>query len=183
MYIAMANWWALVLRGVVAILFGVMTFIWPQITLATLVLLFGAYAIVDGVFAIIAGVRAPREFARWWVLLIEGILSVIAGVMAFIIPGITALLLLGLIAGWAIITGVIEIVAAVQLRKEIQGEWLLALGGITSILFGVLLLLNPGAGALAVLWLIGIYAILFGIILVLLGLKLRGMLHGSATTV
>ncbi|HZJ43342.1 MAG TPA: DUF308 domain-containing protein, partial [Pyrinomonadaceae bacterium] len=95
----------------------------------------------------------------------------------------TALILLGLIAGWAIITGVIEIVAAVQLRKEIQGEWLLALGGITSVLFGVLLLLNPGAGALAVLWLIGIYAILFGIILVLLGIKLRGMLHGSATTV
>ena len=156
MFVAMTNWWALVLRGVVAILFGVMTFIWPQITLATLVFLFGAYAIVDGVFAIVAGVRAPREFARWWVLLIEGILSVIAGLIAFAVPGITALLLLGLIAGWAIITGVIEIVAAVQLRKEIQGEWLLALGGITSILFGVLLLLNPGAGALAVLWLIGI---------------------------
>jgi uncharacterized membrane protein HdeD (DUF308 family) len=183
MFVAMTNWWALVLRGVVAILFGVMTFIWPQITLATLVLLFGAYAIVDGVFAIVAGVRAPREFTRWWVLLIEGILSVIAGVIAFAIPGITALFLLGLIAAWAIITGVIEIVAAVQLRKEIQGEWLLALGGITSILFGVLLLLNPAAGALAVLWLIGIYAILFGIILVLLGFKLRGMLHGSATTV
>ena len=183
MFVAITNWWALVLRGVVAILFGLMTFVWPQITLATLVLLFGAYAIVDGIFAIVAGVRAPREFARWWVLLIEGILSVIAGLFAFAIPGITALILLGLIAAWAIITGVVEIIAAIQLRKEISGEWILALSGIASIIFGVLLLLNPGAGALAVLWLIGAYAILFGILLVALGFKLRGLLHGTATTV
>jgi uncharacterized membrane protein HdeD (DUF308 family) len=183
MYVAMTNRWALVLRGVVAIIFGLVAFIWPRITLATLVLLFGAYVLVDGIFAIVAAVRAPKEFARWWVLLIEGVLSILAGIIAFAIPGITALILLGVIAGWAIVTGVVEIVAAIQLRKEIQGEFFLALAGLTSIIFGVLLLWNPAAGALAVLWIIGAYAILFGVLLIALGMKLRGLLHGTVQTV
>ncbi|HEV7842287.1 MAG TPA: HdeD family acid-resistance protein [Pyrinomonadaceae bacterium] len=169
------NWWTLVLRGLVAIIFGLLTFVWPGISLVALVFLFGAYALVDGAFAIVAGIRAPREYKRWWVLLIEGIFSVIAGVLAFAVPGITALFLLGLIAAWAILTGVMEIVAAIQMRKYITGEWLMILSGIASILFGGLLLWNPGAGALAVVWIIGAYAIVFGVLLVGLGFRLRGL--------
>jgi uncharacterized membrane protein HdeD (DUF308 family) len=169
------NWWVLALRGIAAIIFGLLAFVWPGISLVALVFLFGAYALVDGAFAIVAGIRAPRDYKRWWVLLIEGILSVIAGVLAFAVPGITALFLLGLIAGWAILTGVIEIVAAIQMRKYITGEWLMILSGIASILFGGLLLWNPGVGALAVVWIIGAYAIVFGVLLLGLGFRLRGL--------
>jgi uncharacterized membrane protein HdeD (DUF308 family) len=139
-----------------------------------LVFLFGAYAITDGVFAIAAGVRG-RDQKRWWLLLIQGIFGVIAGVMAFFVPGITALFLLGLIAGWALFTGVLEVVAAIQMRKHITGEWLLALSGILSVFFGALLLMNPAAGALAVVWIIGAYAIVFGVLLLALGFKLRSL--------
>lgn len=168
------NWWTLALRGLLAVIFGVLAFVWPGITLLSLVFLFGAYAIVDGVFAIVAGVRR-REQKRWWLLFIQGILGVIAGILAFTLPGMTALILLGLIAGWALFSGVLEIVAAIQMRKYITGEWLLALSGIASVLFGVLLLLNPAAGALAVVWIIGVYAVLFGVLLLALGFKLRGL--------
>jgi uncharacterized membrane protein HdeD (DUF308 family) len=169
------NWWTLVLRGLVAVVFGLVAFVWPGITLTALVFLFGAYALIDGAFAIVAGIRAPKEYKRWWVVLIEGILSVIAGVIAFTVPGITALFLLGLIAGWAIFTGVLEIIAAIQMRKYITGEWLMVLTGVLSVVFGVLLLLNPFAGALAVVWIIGAYAIVFGVLLIALGVRLRGL--------
>jgi len=169
------GWWSLVLRGIAAIAFGILAFVWPAITLTALVFLWGAYALVDGVFAIVAGVKTYGENRRWWVLLLEGILGVLAGIVAFALPGITALVLLMLIAAWAIVTGVFEIAAAIQLRKEIKGEWLLALAGIASILFGVVLFLNPGPGALALVWLIGSYAILFGILLIALGLRLHSM--------
>jgi uncharacterized membrane protein HdeD (DUF308 family) len=168
------NWWTLTLRGLLAVVFGILAFVWPGITLLGLVFLFGAYAITDGIFAIAAGVRG-RGQSRWWVLLIQGILGVIAGLLAFLVPGITALFLLGLIAGWALFTGVMEVVAAVQMRKYITGEWLMVLSGIASVLFGVLLLLNPAAGALAVVWIIGAYAVLFGVLLLALGFKLRGL--------
>jgi uncharacterized membrane protein HdeD (DUF308 family) len=173
------SWWALLLRGIAAIAFGILAFVWPQITLTVLVFLWGAYALVDGMFAIAAGVKTYGESKRWWVLLLEGLLSVAAGVVAFAMPGITALILLILIASWAIVTGVFEIVAAIQLRKEIKGEWLLALAGVASILFGVLLFINPGAGALTVVWLIGAYAIVFGALLIALGLRLRGLVRSA----
>lgn len=170
-----SSWWALVLRGLAAIAFGVLAFLWPHITVTALVFLWGAYALVDGVFAIAAGVRTHGESKRWWVLLLGGLLSVAAGVLAFVIPGITALVLLILIAAWAIVTGAFEIGAAIQLRKYITGEWLLALAGAASVLFGFALLINPNAGAIAVVWLIGVYAILFGLLLVALGFKLKGL--------
>jgi uncharacterized membrane protein HdeD (DUF308 family) len=169
------SWWALVLRGIAAILFGILAFMWPGITLTALVFLFGAYAFVDGVFSIIAGFKSHAENKRWWLLLINGVLSVAAGIFAFAIPVMTAWVLLILIASWAIGTGVFQIVAAIQLRKHITGEWLLVLNGVISILFGVALLYNPVAGALAVVWLIGVYAVVFGILLLALGFKLRGV--------
>jgi uncharacterized membrane protein HdeD (DUF308 family) len=170
-----STWWALVLRGIVAILFGVLAFIWPHITLTALVFLFGAYAFVDGAFAIIAGIKSHAEFKRWWLLLIEGILSVAAGVFAFTVPAMTALILLILIAFWAIVTGVFEIAAAIQIRKYVKGEWLLALSGVASVLFGVVLLINPAVGALAVVWIIGAYAVVTGVLLLALGFKLKGL--------
>jgi len=174
-----SSWWALVLRGLAAIAFGVLAFVWPHITLAVLVFLWGAYALVDGVFAIAAGVKTHAENRRWWVLLIEGILSVIAGIFAFVIPGITALILLMLIAAWAMVTGVMEIAAAIQLRKHIKGEWLLALAGVASVIFGIALVINPRAGALAVVWLIGAYSIVFGALLIALGLRLHSLVRSA----
>ena len=171
------SWWALVLRGLIAIAFGVIAFVSPHITLTALVFLWGAYALVDGIFAIAAGIKTYTENQRWWVLLLEGILGVVAGVLAFVIPAITAWVLLILIAVWAIVTGVFEITEAIQLRKHIKGEWLLALAGVASVLFGVALLFNPNAGALAVVWLIGAYAIVFGILLIALGLRLHSLVR------
>ena len=161
--------------GGVAILFGLAALIWPGLTLTALVLLFGAYTLVDGVFAVVAALaRAGRE-RRWWVLLLEGPLGIAAGVVTLAWPGITGLVLLLFIAAWAVITGVVEIVAAIRLRREIEGEFLLGLSGVLSVLFGLLLIVRPGAGAVAVAWLIGIYAILFGALLLALAFRLRGL--------
>ena len=169
------NWWALALRGLLAVLFGVAAFVWPGITLGALVVLFGAYALVDGVFAIVAAIRAAGREMRWWPLVVEGLVGIGVGVLTFAWPGITALALLYLIAGWAIITGIFEIAAAVRLREVIEGEWLLGLGGVASVLFGVAIALFPGAGALALVWMIGAFAVFFGIVLIGLGLRLRGL--------
>src|SRR5919106_6123413 len=166
------NWWAVGLRGLCALLFGIVVFFWPGISLLALVFLFGSYVLADGVLAIISAIRAADRKRRWGPLLLQGIVGVAAGIIAFIWPDITALALLYLIAAWAIVTGIFEIVAAVQLRKEIEGEWLLALGGIASVVFGVLLVGFPGAGALAVVWIIGAYSMLFGILLMVLAFRL-----------
>ena len=174
-----SSWWALVLRGLAAIAFGVLAFVWPQITLTALVFLWGAYALVDGAFAIAAGVKSHGENKRWWVLLLEGILGVAAGLVAFLVPGITALALLILIAAWAMVTGAFEIAAAIQLRKYIKGEWLLALAGVASVLFALALLFNPAAGALALVWLIGAYSIVFGVLLIVLGVRLHNLVRSA----
>jgi len=174
-----SSWWALVLRGLAAIAFGVLAFVWPQITLTALVFLWGAYALVDGAFAIAAGVKSHGDNKRWWVLLLEGILGVAAGLVAFLVPGITALALLILIAAWAMVTGAFEIAAAIQLRKYIKGEWLLALAGVASVLFALALLFNPAAGALAVVWLIGAYSIVFGVLLIVLGVRLHSLVRSA----
>jgi len=167
------NWWALALRGLFAILFGLLAFAWPGLTLAALVILFGAYALVDGVFALLAAVRAAEAHERWWLFVLEGLAGIAAGLLTFMWPGITALALLYLIAWWAVITGIFEIAAAIRLRKEISGEWALGLGGAASVIFGLVLLFRPGVGALAVIWLIGTYAFVFGVLLLMLGFRLR----------
>lgn len=174
-----SSWWALVLRGLAAIAFGVLAFVWPHITLTALVFLWGAYALVDGAFAIAAGVKSHGDNKRWWVLLLEGILGVAAGLVAFLVPGITALALLILIAAWAMVTGAFEIAAAIQLRKHIKGEWLLALAGVASVLFALALLFNPAAGALALVWLIGAYSIVFGVLLIVLGVRLHSLVRST----
>lgn len=166
------NWWMLLIQGIAAIAFGVLAFFWPGITLFVLVLLFAAYALVEGITAIglaIAGRSAERS---WWEMLLVGLLGVAAGLIAFFWPGITALALLVIIAAWAIVRGIFEIAAAIQLRKMIKNEWLLIVAGVLSIAFGVLLLVWPAAGALAVVWLIAIYAVVFGIVAIALSLRL-----------
>jgi uncharacterized membrane protein HdeD (DUF308 family) len=169
------NWWAVVLRGVAGILFGVITVLAPGISLAALVMLFGAYAFVDGVLAIASAIRRRGTRARWGLLLFEGVAGVAVGVATLLWPGVTALALLYLIAAWALLTGVLEIAAAIALRKEIEGEWMLVLSGILSVGLGVMLAAFPGPGALAVVVWIGAYAFVFGALLVALGFRLRSL--------
>ncbi|RPJ26996.1 MAG: HdeD family acid-resistance protein, partial [Chloroflexi bacterium] len=167
------NWWLVVLRGVLAILFGILAFVWPAVTWLTLIVMFGVYAIVDGLIAIGTGLSRTKDSPRWWVFLLEGLLNIGAGAVALIWPGLTALVLIYIIASWAVITGVLEIAAAVRLRDEISNEWLLGLGGFVSMVLGILLFLQPGAGGLALIWIIAGYALIFGVLLVILGFRLK----------
>lgn len=166
-------WWVLMLRGAAAIAFGLLTWFQPKISLATLVLLFGIYAVADGGLAIWTALSGRREHDHWWLLLLRGVVGVAAGSLAFVAPGITALALLFYIAVWALATGVLEIALAIRLRKEIQGEWLLILAGLAAVLFGYFLLARPGEGALALLRTIAVFSVFFGGIFVLLGFKMR----------
>lgn len=167
------NWWTFLVRGIAAIIFGFLAIALPLSTLVVLVLFYGAYALVDGVFALIGAVRAAKEHERWGWLALEGVAGLAAAGVTFFYPSITALVLLYIIALWAILTGVLEIATAVRFGKEIQGEWALWFGGIVSILFGTLLVVRPGAGALAVVWLIGVYAVVFGLINTIIAFRLR----------
>jgi len=169
------NWWTLVLRGVVAILFGVVAFLRPGITVEVLVLLFAFWALFDGVLALISSVGAAEAHEPWWPLVFIGLLGIAAGLVTLRWPGITALALFLVIAYWSIFRGILDIVAAVRLRDLIPGEWWLVLGGIVSIAFGVLLVMNPGPGLLAVIWLIGIYAVIVGVAFLMLGVRLKGL--------
>jgi len=171
----LGNWWLILVRGVAAVLFAALAFIWPGITLTVLVYLFGAYAIVDGLVGLWLGGVAASANRRSWPFLLGGIAGIAAGVLSFVAPGAMALALVYLIAAWAIVTGITEIVAAVELRKVIDGEWALGLAGILSIVFGILVGVQPGAGALALIWLIASYALLFGIVLVVLAFRVRGL--------
>src|SRR5215211_125701 len=175
------NWWALLLRGMAAVLFGLVALFWPGLTLFVLIVFFGAYALVDGIFAIVAGIRGSG--GRRWVLLAEGVLGVLAGLVAFFWPDITALVLLYVIAFWAIFTGVLEVILAISLRREIENEWLMGLSGVLSVLFGVILAALPGVGLLSLVWLVGIYALIFGVTLVVLGFRARGHRQPNASRV
>lgn len=167
------NWWLLALRGLVAVVFGVLAFMWPGATLVTLVWLFGAFALANGILSIVLAAKTPKGYPKVGSLIFGGLLGILAGLLAFVMPGITALGLLILIAAWAIGTGIMEIVAAVRLRKIIGNEWLLVLAGIASIAFGVLLLFQPAVGALALIWWIGAWALVFGILLIILAFRMR----------
>jgi uncharacterized membrane protein HdeD (DUF308 family) len=168
------NWWVLLLRGIAALIFGVLAFVSPGVTILSLTFLWGVYAVADGGLALWAAV-APRaeSGSRWW-LALTGIAGIAAGVLTFFWPGMTALILLLFIASWAIVTGAFQIAGAIQLRKEIDNEWMLALNGLLSIAFGVILLARPDAGALGVVWIIGAYAIIGGITWIALAFRLRG---------
>jgi uncharacterized membrane protein HdeD (DUF308 family) len=169
------NWWVFVFRGVVAILFGVLAFMRPSITLEVLVLLFAFWALFDGVLALIGSVGAAEAHEPWWPLVLMGLLGIAAGVVTLKWPGITALALLLVIAYWSIFRGILEIIASVRLRDLIQSEGWLIIGGLASIAFGVLLVIYPGSGLLAVIWLVGIYAVIFGISQLMLGFRLKGL--------
>ena len=178
------NWWLVALRGVAALVFGLLTLFNPALSLTALILLFGAYALAYGVFTVVAAIAGHRDEPRWVALLIGGLLSVALGVLTFVMPDVTTVALLYLIAAWAIATGVAEIVTAIRLRKVITGEWLLVLAGVLSVAFGVALVLFPGAGALAVTLWIGAYATVCGVLLIALGFRLRswGRAHGAGGT-
>ncbi len=169
------NWWLFVVRGVLAIAFGILALIWPGPTIFALVLLFGAFALADGIVAVATAITFHKYFERWWALLLEGLAGIVIAAMTFFWPGITALVLLYFIAAWAIVTGIFEIVAAFHFRRVISGEWVLILDAVLSILFGVLLFVFPAAGAVGLVWLIGIYAIVAGIISIIFAFRLRGV--------
>lgn len=171
MVVLAQNWWTLALRGLAAVIFGILAYIWPDVTFTVLVLLFGAYALWDGVFALIGAFRTQGE--RRWMLVLEGLVGIAAGLVTFFWPGAATLAILTIIAAWAIITGIFEIIAAIRLREEIEGEWFLLLSGLLSVLFGIALAIWPAAGLVAVTWMIGAYAIIFGILLIGLGFRLR----------
>jgi uncharacterized membrane protein HdeD (DUF308 family) len=174
------NWWLILLRGIFAVVFGLIAFGWPGLTLLTLVLLFGAYALLDGAVAIWAGIAGGDPAPRWWLLLV-GLVGVAAGVVALLLPGFTALMLLLFIAAWAITIGVMQIIGAIRLRKEIENEWLLVTGGVVSILFGMVLLLQPAAGVLGVVYIIASYAVVYGLILIVFALRIRRQGAAAAT--
>jgi uncharacterized membrane protein HdeD (DUF308 family) len=179
------DWRVIALRGLVAVAFGVVTLVWPGLTLWSLVILFGVYALLDGLTALAAalGDERPLRRSRGW-LVFEGICGIAAGIVAFAWPDITAVALLYVIAAWAILTGIVEIAAAIALRNVLRDTWLLGLGGLASMVFGVLLVITPGAGALVITWLIGWFALFFGAMLVALAWRLRRLesaLRGSTT--
>ena len=177
------NWWLVAIRGIAAIAFGILAFIWPGITLLVLVYLFAAYALVDGISALLAIIRGEPEARRnGWALAIIGIAGIIAAIGTLIYPDITAVVLLNFVAAWAIVSGIFQIAAAVRLRKEIEGELLMALSGVASIAFGALLIVFPGTGLLTLVWLVAAWSIVFGVILVALAWRLRNLQTAPGST-
>jgi len=165
------NQWLLI-RGIVGVLFGIVALVWPGITLLALILLFGVYALIDGIVNLVLGFTSPIPHVRWLHVL-EGVVGIVLGVAALVWPGVTLLAVVFLVAAWAIVEGVLEIVAAIRLRDVLQREWLLALAGILSVAFGVLVAANPGAGAISIAWLLGVYAIAAGIVRIVLWTRLQ----------
>jgi uncharacterized membrane protein HdeD (DUF308 family) len=167
------NWWVFLVRGLVAIAFGLVGFFYPAATLVAFILVYGVFALLDGVFAVIAAARGKGGMGpRWWLALV-GILGIVAGLVTFAWPGITALVMLAVIGVWALLYGIAEIIGAIRLRKEIENEWLLLLHGALAVLFGLSVLVRPGAGALALVWLIAAFALASGVVLVMFAFALR----------
>jgi uncharacterized membrane protein HdeD (DUF308 family) len=166
------NWWAQLLRGIAAVLFGLAALLWPGMTLLVLLVIFALYALVDGLFAIVAGIRDAG--GHRWLLLAEGVLGLLAGLVVLFWPGETALVLVYVISAWAIFTGLLKVIMAISFRRQIENWWLMGLGGALSVLFGVILGFLPGAGLLTLVWLVGIYALILGLALIVLGFLDRG---------
>jgi len=175
--IFLQSWWVLALRGVLGILFGVLALLWPGLTLLTLIALFAAYALLGGIVSVVGAFRHRQADDDWWLLLLIGLVGIGAGIIAVVHPGLTALVLVLVIGANALVTGILDIVAAIRLRKEIQGEWLLVLSGIASIVFGALVFLFPAAGALALVWLISLYAFVTGVLLLTLSFRARSLMR------
>jgi uncharacterized membrane protein HdeD (DUF308 family) len=175
------NWWLLLLRGVIAVVFGILAFAEPGISLTVLVLWFGAYAFVDGIATSWIAIAHRRDKENWGVLLLAGLAGIAIGVITWFAPDMTTLGLVFYVALWAIVTGVMELVLAIRLRKEIEGEWSLGLAGIVAILFGVVLIARPGPGALALLYVIAAFAILFGIAQLVFAFRMRSFAHRLTT--
>jgi uncharacterized membrane protein HdeD (DUF308 family) len=174
--VARHSWWILLLRGLAAILFGIAALLWPHLTLLVLVLLFGAYALIDGLVAVGIALHERGVLGRWWVLLIEGLLGVLVGVMTFVWPAITVLVLFSLIVAWAIVTGLLEVVEAFVWQRPFGLEWTQVLLGLLSLVLGIFLLLHPAAGLLALVWLIALYAIVAGLVLLVRAFQFRSLL-------
>jgi uncharacterized membrane protein HdeD (DUF308 family) len=172
------NWWAVALRGVFTILFGLAALALPLTTIASLILLFAIYMLVDGVFAIVAGLRAAAQHERWGLLIFEGIVDLVTGVVAFLLPGLTVLVVVTLLGVWSVVTGALMLTAAFRLHGG-HGRWWLALAGVVSLVWGVLLWLSPIAGALVLTWWLGGYALVFGVLMLVLAFRLRGRRTGS----
>lgn len=170
-----SHWWVLVVRGLASIVFAILAFVLPNVTFSVLVLLLGALFLVDGAFATLLGLRMRGEDDDWWVVLLEGLLGFGLGIATFVQPEFTASLLIFFVSLWCLVTGVFEIAAAIKLRKEIDNEWLLGAAGAVSIALGVLMLVNPNAGAISITWWIGAYALLFGLMLLGLGWRVRSV--------
>lgn len=171
------KWWTIALRGLVSVIFGIIAFAWPQLTAALMVMFFGVYVLIDGLFAFIASFVMEGGIKRWWLKLIQGILGIVLGIIFLVNPAFTAAFIVLLIAIWAIIIGILEIISAISYAKIMPDNWLMILTGILSLIFGFLLMKNPAAGILAVIWIIGMYAIFFGMLLIATGFTLKGLLH------
>jgi len=176
------SWWLLLLRGIAAIIFGILAFVWPGLTLVTLVLLYGAFALVDGVISLIAAFTGSAKPVPTWWLVVVGLLGIAAGIVTFAWPGITAILLMLFIGAWALVHGIFEIIGAIQLRKEIDNEWLLGLTGLCAVIFGGTLLFRPGLGTLALIFTLGTFAVIEGLLLVAFSIRLKGHTHAEVRT-
>ncbi len=169
------HWWVIAVSGVLAIVFGILALVWPQVTLLALVYVFAAFVVADGLVTLYFSIATRKEDERWGMLAASGIVEIVLGVLIFIWPQITAQVFVFLVAAWAIITGVFEIMAATELRNVIENAWLLILTGLLSLAFGVLLVIYPGAGAISLVWIIGFYAILNGILEIVFAFRLHDM--------
>jgi uncharacterized membrane protein HdeD (DUF308 family) len=167
-------WWMIMIRGVLAVAFGIILFAWPGVSLASLMLIFGIFALADGFGNVVNAIGGRREHENWWVLLVAGLAGMALGVLTLANPGGTALVILFYIAIWVIATGLLQIVTAIRLRKEIEGEFWMMLGGLVSVAVGIALVARPVEGVLAIIWLIAAYAIVFGALQIMLALKARG---------
>ncbi|MCO6518105.1 MAG: HdeD family acid-resistance protein [Snodgrassella sp.] len=167
------NWWMVLIRGGAALIFGLLTWFYPFISILIMVMFFGVYALIDGVLGVVIAINGRRTHQDWWLILIWGMVSILAGIMTFFVPGITWLVLITFIAIWSLVSGILQIIAAIRLRKSIRGEGWMIVAGMLSVLVGIILFVNPVQGGIALTWVIGVYAALFGVMNIALAFRLR----------